>query len=363
MNLNCGIVGLPNVGKSTIFSALSMSDAEIANFPFCTIKPNVAMVNVPDKRLDELFELIPSKKKINALIEFVDIAGLVKGASKGEGLGNQFLSNIREVGIICHVVRCFDDGDIVHVNGKVDPQSDIETVNTELCLKDLETLEKIYDKEKKLSRLKKTDSPLELYEKAIEVLSQNRLLRLYSFTDKEEKVLSSLQLLTLKKQIYVCNCDESGVVSGNKYTQVVEKIAKDENCEVLRISGKMEAEIQKIEEKSERDEFLSMMGLEESGLSTLIRKAFHTLDLCVFFTAGADEDRAWVFKRGMKAPECAGLIHSDFQKGFIKAEVYSFESLKQYKSEAEVRKHGLYRLEGKDYEMQDADIVFFKFNV
>lgn len=363
MNLNCGIVGLPNVGKSTIFSALTKSSAEIANYPFCTIEPNVGIVNVPDKRLDKLSKLIPSAKVIPATVEFVDIAGLVKGASKGEGLGNQFLSSIREVGLICHVVRCFDDADVVHVNGKIDPQGDIETINTELILKDLDTLAKVYEKEKKLSRLAKTSSPLEAYEKVLKVLEDGKRAILADLSAEEKKALDLLNLLTMKKVIYVCNTDEESVVSGNKYTQIVQKIAENEGAECVIISGKIENDLNELETLEEKNEMLSMLGLSESGLSVMIRKAFDTLGLRVFFTAGSDEDRAWVYRDGMTAPECAGCIHTDFQKGFIKAEVYNFSDLEKYLTVADVKKHGAYRLEGKDYIVKDGDIMFFKFNV
>lgn len=362
MNLNCGIVGLPNVGKSTIFSALTAQKAEIANYPFCTIEPNVGIVNVPDSRLDKLSLLIPTAKVIPATVEFVDIAGLVKGASKGEGLGNQFLSAIREVGLICHVVRCFENNDIVHVNNKIDPQSDIETINTELILKDLDSLTKIYEKEKKLSRLAKTQSPLEAYEKVLKCLEDGKKAITLTLSEKEIEAIKPLNLLTMKKVIYVCNTDEESVASGNKYTKVVQDIAKSENSECVIVSGKIENDLNELETPEEKKEMLDMLGLKESGLSDLIRRAFSTLGLRVFFTAGSDEDRAWVYRQGMSAPECAGCIHTDFQKGFIKAEVYNFSDLEKCGSVSEVKKKGLYRLEGKDYIVNDGDIIFFKFN-
>ncbi len=360
MNLNCGIVGLPNVGKSTIFSALSASKAEIANYPFCTIKPNVGIVNVPDSRLDRLCELVPPERKVNATIEFVDIAGLVKGASKGEGLGNQFLANIREVGLICHVVRCFDDPDIVHVNNKVSPKDDIETINTELSLKDLETLTKIYDKEKKLSRLTKANPDLEAYEKAIKLLEDGKWLANEEWSEKELAAISPLYLLTMKKTIYVCNCDEDGLKNGNAYIDEAKRIAAENKSEAIVISGRLESELAELETAEERKEMLDALGLAESGLETVIKSAFKTLGLCEFFTIGKDENRAWVFRQGMKAPECAGIIHTDFEKKFIKAEVYSFDDINSLGSEAEVKKKGLLRLEGKDYIMKDGDVVFFK---
>ena len=360
MNLNCGIVGLPNVGKSTIFSALSASKAEIANYPFCTINPNVGIVNVPDSRLDRLCEIVPPEKKVSATMEFVDIAGLVKGASKGEGLGNQFLANIREVGLICHVVRCFDDPDIVHVRNKISPKDDIETVNTELILKDLDSLTKVYDKEKRLSRLTKGNQDLEALEKAIGMLGDGKWLANEEWSDKEAAALAPLFLLTMKKTIYICNCDEDGLKNENSHVEEAKRIAREHNSEAIVISGKLESELAELETPEERKEMLEALGLKESGLKTLIESAFRTLGLCEFFTIGKDENRAWVFRQGMKAPECAGIIHTDFEKKFIKAEVYSFDDIDALGSESEVKKKGLLRLEGKDYLMKDGDVVFFK---
>ena len=335
MALNCGIVGLPNVGKSTIFSAVTSAPAEAANYPFCTIDPNIGMVSVPDKRLDEIVRLIPTKKVIPATVEFVDIAGLVKGASQGEGLGNRFLASIREVGVIAHVVRCFDNPDIVHVSNRIDPASDIETINIELALADLETVEKRYD------------IPA----------------RTLGLDEDELALVYDLHLMTLKPVIYVCNVDEDAITEDNEYVKIVRAIAEKENAPVVVICGKIESEIAALESEEDRKEFLEASGLSESGLNPLIRAAYSSLGLRTFFTAGPDEDRAWTFKAGSKAPECAGIIHSDFEKGFIKAEVYSVDDLIAYGSEAKVREAGKLRLEGKEYIVQDGDIVFFRFNV
>ena len=368
MALNCGIVGLPNVGKSTIFSAVTSSSAEAANYPFCTIDPNVGMVAVPDPRLDKIVELIPPKRVVPATVEFVDIAGLVKGASKGEGLGNKFLASIREVGVIAHVVRCFENPDIIHVNNKVDPKSDIETINIELALADYETVEKRYQKQSKMGRVskemqKENERLLPLYEKVMKTLEEGRPLRTLGLDDEEKELLYDLHLMTLKPQIFVCNVDEDGILEENEYVKIVRKIASEENSEVVVISGKMESEIALLESEEERKEFLESVGLKESGLNPLVRAAYKALGLRTFFTAGSDEDRAWTFREGSTAPECAGIIHSDFQKGFIMAEVYSFDDLVKYGSELKVRENGKLRLEGREYIVQDGDIVFFKFNV
>lgn len=363
MSLNCGIVGLPNVGKSTIFSLLTSSQVDIANYPFCTIEPNVGIVNVDDERLKEISRLVPAKKVIPAVTEFVDIAGLVKGASKGEGLGNKFLASIREVGIIAHVVRCFENKDIVHVSGAINPEEDINTINVELILSDLDTLQKRYEKEAKQSRLQKDKSTnLETYKKAIETLENEKPLRSVSWTDEEKKILYPLFLITLKPVVYVCNVDENSINTGNVYSDKVREIAKGENADVILISAAIEKDIASLETEEEKNEMREVLGIKGSALSNLVRTCYHTLGLRTFFTVGEDEDRAWTFKEEMTAPECAGLIHTDFQKGFIKAEVYSYDDLSLYKSEAEVKKKGLLRLEGKEYLMKDGDIVFFKFN-
>lgn len=368
MALNCGIVGLPNVGKSTIFSAVTSAPAEAANYPFCTIDPNVGMVNVPDERLDRIVKLIPPERVIPATVEFVDIAGLVKGASKGEGLGNRFLASIREVGVIAHVVRCFENPDIIHVNNRIDPAGDIETINIELALADYDTVEKRYQKQGKLGRVskeqqKENELVLPLYEKLMKGLSEGIPARSI-ITDADEKALVyDLHLLTMKPVIYVCNVDEDSITGDNAYVKTVREIAGKENSRVVVICGKIESEIAALDTPEEKAEFLEAVGLEESGLNPLIRAAYATLGLRTFFTAGKDEDRAWTFHEGDKAPACAGVIHSDFEKGFIKAEVYNCEDLFKYGSEQKVKEAGRLRLEGKEYVVQDGDIMFFKFNV
>ncbi len=368
MALNCGIVGLPNVGKSTIFSAVTSAPAEAANYPFCTIDPNVGMVNVPDERLDRIVELIPPERVIPATVEFVDIAGLVKGASKGEGLGNRFLASIREVGVIAHVVRCFENPDIIHVNNRIDPAGDIETINIELALADYDTVEKRYQKQGKLGRVskeqqKENELVLPLYEKLMKGLSEGVPARSI-ITDEDEKALVyDLHLLTMKPVIYVCNVDEDSINGDNEHVRTVRAIAEKENSRVVVICGKIESEIAALDTPEEKAEFLEAVGLEESGLNPLIRAAYATLGLRTFFTAGKDEDRAWTFHEGDKAPACAGVIHSDFEKGFIKAEVYNCEDLFKYGSEQKVKEAGKLRLEGKEYVVQDGDIMFFKFNV
>ena len=368
MALNCGIVGLPNVGKSTIFSAVTSAPAEAANYPFCTIDPNIGIVSVPDGRLDEIVRLIPTKKVIPATVEFVDIAGLVKGASQGEGLGNRFLASIREVGVIAHVVRCFDNPDIVHVSNRIDPASDIETINIELALADLETVQKRYDKQSKLSRVskeqqKENEKLLPIYERLMKCLEEGIPARTLGLDEDELELAYDLHLMTLKPVIYVCNVDEDAITEDNDYVRAVREIAAKENAPVVVICGKIESEIAALESEEDRKEFLEASGLTESGLNPLIRAAYSSLGLRTFFTAGPDEDRAWTFKAGAKAPECAGIIHSDFEKGFIKAEVYSVDDLIAYGSEAKVREAGKLRLEGKEYIVQDGDIVFFRFNV
>lgn len=366
MGLNCGIVGLPNVGKSTIFSALTSAPAEAANYPFCTIEPNVGIVNVPDERLDRIVKLIPPAKVIPAVTEFVDIAGLVAGASKGEGLGNKFLANIREVGVIAHVVRCFDNPDIIHVNNRIDPASDIETIDIELCLADYDTVDKRYQKDSKLAKVNHSKDLLAvipIYEKLLAGLEKGVSARSIITDPDERAMVYDLHLITMKPVIYVCNIDENSIGEDNDYVKTVKAIAEKEGASVVTICGKVEAEIAQMDTPEERAEFLSEMGLEESGMNALIREAYATLGLRTFFTAGPDEDRAWTFKAGSKAPQAAGVIHTDFEKGFIKAEVYSCEDLFKYGSEAKVKEAGKLRIEGKEYVVQDGDVMFFRFNV
>ncbi|MCQ2604322.1 MAG: redox-regulated ATPase YchF [Spirochaetia bacterium] len=373
MGLNCGIVGLPNVGKSTIFSAVTSAPAEAANYPFCTIEPNVGIVNMPDKRLDNLSALFKPKKTIPAIVEFVDIAGLVGGASKGEGLGNKFLSHIRQVGVIAHVVRCFENGDIIHVRensrveAPVDPASDIETINIELALADLETVEKRMAKTEKLlkakDQAKAARAEMDVLEMLQKCLSDGKAARTLDFNDEQLAIVRDLQLITMKKQLYVCNVDEESVNSGNKYSKIVEEIAAKEGSAAIIVCGKLEAEIAMLETQEERDEFLQMAGLEESGLGKLIHAAYELLGLRTFFTAGEDECRAWTYHNGDKAPQAAGVIHTDFEKGFIKAEVYSYDDIMELKTEQQIKLAGKLRIEGKDYVVQDGDVMHFRFNV
>ncbi|MSS59445.1 redox-regulated ATPase YchF [Erysipelotrichaceae bacterium Oil+RF-744-GAM-WT-6] len=366
MSLTAGIVGLPNVGKSTLFNAITNSQVLAENYPFATINPNVGVVEVPDERMDEIVKLFHPKKVINTTFEFTDIAGLVKGASKGEGLGNQFLANIRQTDAIIHVVRCFDDPDIEHVEGSVDPVRDIEEINLELCIADLDTVENRLAKVIRKAQTKEKDAVQEneTLQKLKEALTAGTPVRLIELSDKDKEYLKNYSLLTAKPVIYVANMSDEEVSQPeqNAYFQSVKKLADSEGSECIAICAKMEEELSGME-KDEKKAFLEDLGIQTSGLDQIIKAAYHLLGLRTFFTVGEPECRAWTFRQGMKAPQCAGIIHSDFEKGFIRAEIYSYEDLMEYKNETALKEHGKIRLEGKEYLMQDGDIVFFRFNV
>ena len=376
MKLTCGIVGLPNVGKSTIFSALAKAPAEAANYPFCTIDPNVGIVDLPDERLDFMASIFNPKKKIPATVDFVDIAGLIKGASNGEGLGNKFLANIRETAVIAHVVRCFDNPDIQHVrddaktDAPIDPESDILTIDFELAQADLDTINKHAEKITKQIRAlgKDEEKRLAPYFSAVEkikpLITEGKCARMADLTDEEKAAVHELHLLTIKPQVFVCNIDEDTIDAGtNAYVETVKKIAAEQKSEVIVICGKFESDLSDITDENDRKEFMDSVGLKESGLSVLARTVYHLMGLRTFFTGGEDECRAWTIHAGDKAPQAAGVIHTDFEKGFIKAEAYTVDDLRQYKSEAAIKAAGKYRQEGKEYVVQDGDVLFFKFNV
>jgi GTP-binding protein YchF len=363
--MKAGIVGLPNVGKSTLFNCLSNAKAQSANFPFCTIEPNLGVVNVPDPRLEKLESLVNPEKVVPATVEIVDIAGLVKGASKGEGLGNQFLANIRETDAILHVLRCFENDNIVHVDGSVDPIRDKETIDIELQLKDLETVQKRLERVKRTAKTgqKEAQAELEVLLRVESTLLEGTSVRSIAFTEKEEEFVKALQFITSKPVLYVCNVDESSAVNGNTHVDAVKEVVKDEGAEIIVLAVATEADITELEDYEERQMFLEDMGLDEPGVSRLIRSAYQLLNLQTYFTAGVKEVRAWTVPIGATAPQAAGVIHTDFEKGFIRAEVISYEDYVAFGTEAKVKEAGKMRVEGKEYIVKDGDVMHFRFNV